>query len=79
VHWESVSLPAGFLTLLTRMNHPTTFISYAYDSPEHKRWMRQLADELISRYGVPVLLDQYELEVGHELTYLYELQPLSAA
>jgi len=54
------------------MNRPTTFISYAYDSPEHKRWVRQLADDLISRYGVPVLLDQYELEAGHELTYFME-------
>lgn len=54
------------------MYRPTTFISYAYDSPEHKRWVRQLADDLISRYGVPVLLDQYELEAGHELTYFME-------
>ncbi len=54
------------------MNRPTTFISYAYDSPEHQRWVRQLADDLMSRYGVPVLLDQYELEAGHELTYFME-------
>lgn len=54
------------------MYRPTAFISYAYDSPEHRQWVRQLADNLMSRYGVEVLLDQYELEAGHELTHFME-------
>lgn len=53
-------------------HHPVTFISYAYDSPKHEEWVRQLAHDLRTRYGVDILLDKYELAAGRELTYFME-------
>lgn len=47
------------------------FISYSWDSEEHKAWVLQLADELIKN-GVDVLLDQYELRLGRNLNYFME-------
>lgn len=39
--------------------HPVVFISYSWDSPEHKTWVRKLSDDLRTRYSVYTLLDQY--------------------
>ena len=41
------------------------FISYAWDTDEHKEWVRRFADELI-RNGVDVILDQYDLSLGDD-------------
>lgn len=49
----------------------TVFISYSWDDEEHKEWVRSLADDLV-KHGVDVLLDQYDLSVGHELTFFME-------
>lgn len=54
------------------MNRPKVFISYSWDSEEHKEWVLQLANDLISKYGVEVLLDQYELTAGKDLMYFLE-------
>ena len=35
------------------------FISYSWDSDEHKAWVRKFADDLGREYGIHVLLDQY--------------------
>ncbi len=44
----------------------TVFISYSWDSEEHKAWVRMLADRLTEK-GIEVLLDQYQ-EPGTSLT-----------
>lgn len=36
------------------------FISYSWDSEEHKTWVRHLVDKLLQS-GIPVILDQYDL------------------
>ena len=41
------------------------FISYSWDSDEHKDWVRDFADALISN-GVAVTLDQYDLNLGDD-------------
>ena len=48
-------------------NNPiTVFISYSWDSEEHKAWVKMLADRLTDE-GLEVLLDQYEIP-GNSLT-----------
>jgi hypothetical protein len=50
---------------------PTAFISYSWDSEEHKLWVRHLAEKLRSQ-GVKVILDQWHLNVGGDRTYFME-------
>ena len=47
------------------------FLSYSWDSMEHKGWVLQLADRLLGA-GLDVILDQYELRVGKNLTHFME-------
>ena len=54
------------------MNRPTLFISYSWDSEDHREWVLNLANDLISKYGITVHLDQYELSAGKDLTYFME-------
>jgi len=49
----------------------TVFISYSWDSEEHKEWVLLLSKYLIEN-GVDVILDQYDLEVGADMTYFME-------
>ncbi len=53
------------------MTPPTVFISYSWDSEAHKEWVLNLAENLIKN-GVDVLLDQYELSAGKEMTFFME-------
>lgn len=53
------------------MQNPKVFISYSWDNEEHKQWVLQLADRLLSD-GVEVKLDRYELKLGNHLTYFIE-------
>jgi hypothetical protein len=46
---------------------PSVFISYTHDSEQHKAWTRTLAEDLMDA-GVNVLLDQWDLSPGHDLT-----------
>jgi hypothetical protein len=50
---------------------PRAFISYSHDSPFHKDWVRALAQRL-TRDGVDVVLDQWDLSVGDELPRFME-------
>jgi len=45
------------------MTSPTCFISYSWDSDEHKAWVRHLAIEL-QRNGVKTNLDQWDIHPG---------------
>lgn len=47
------------------------FISYSWDSDEHKAWVKHLADRLFAE-GVDVVLDQYEAQSGDNVTYFME-------
>jgi hypothetical protein len=50
---------------------PTAFISYSWDSAEHKLWVRELAKKLRGS-GVDVKLDHWELAPGDELPHFME-------
>ncbi|MCA8323800.1 toll/interleukin-1 receptor domain-containing protein [Burkholderia cepacia] len=46
---------------------PRVFISYSWDTPEHRTWVAQLATAL-RRDGIDVILDQWHLGLGEELS-----------
>jgi hypothetical protein len=50
----------------------TVFISYSWDNPEHQDWVLNLAKDLMSKYGLNVILDQFELSAGKDLTFFME-------
>ena len=52
-------------------NPPKVFISYSWDSDEHKAWVLNLANELV-KSGVDITRDQYELRLGRNLTHFME-------
>ena len=47
------------------------FISYSHDSPEHKRWVSELAAEL-RRNDVEIIFDQWALNFDQDLTQFVE-------
>jgi hypothetical protein len=49
----------------------TVFISYSWDSEEHKKWVLDLANKLVKE-GVNVILDRYELRPGKSLPHFVE-------
>jgi hypothetical protein len=53
------------------MTHKTIFISYSWDNEDHKEWVLNLANGLVTN-GIDVLLDQYDLSAGNEMTYFME-------
>jgi hypothetical protein len=48
------------------------FISYSWDGQEHQDWVLKLAKDLISKYGIEVILDQFDLNAGNEMTFFME-------
>lgn len=52
-------------------NAPKVFISYSWDSEDHKAWVKRLADKLIGN-GVDVILDQYDCPPGTNFPYFME-------
>jgi hypothetical protein len=50
---------------------PKSFISYSWDSPEHKAWIKALATQLRGD-GIDVTLDQWETVPGDRLTEFME-------
>ncbi len=59
------------------MSIPKAFISYSHDSPEHKKWVLDLATRLRSS-GVDAVIDQWDLRPGDDLAHFMETQ-LTAA
>ena len=53
--------------------HPSVFISYSWDSEDHKRWVREFSSRLVAN-GVVVRLDQWEIQPGDSLTAFMEMQ-----
>lgn len=58
--------------------HPKLFISYSHDSEAHKAWVLKLATDLRQHMGVDVILDQWDLRIGGDLS-LYMEQGLTEA
>lgn len=50
---------------------PVAFISYSWDTPAHKSWVRELAERLVNN-GVQVILDQWHLGPGQSVTKFME-------
>jgi hypothetical protein len=50
---------------------PVAFVSYSWDSPGHKEWVRELAERL-AESGVDVILDQWHLGPGQSVTHFME-------
>ena len=42
------------------------FISYAWESEQHRAWVKALANRLLGD-GIEAILDQYDLELGDRL------------
>ena len=47
--------------------NPKVFFSYSHDSPEHKRWVSELAAKL-RHSGIDAILDQWDLGLGDDIT-----------
>jgi TIR domain len=50
---------------------PTVFISYSWDSADHRAWVRRLAGDLRAA-GVDAWLDQWEVQLGDDVTEFME-------
>ena len=53
------------------MTSPTCFVSYSWESEDHKSWVRDFASDL-QKNGVHVYLDQWDLRPGADLTKYME-------
>ena len=62
---------AGAVTQSNNSDVPTAFMSYSWDSPEHKTWVLRLAERL-RKDGINVVLDQWDLPIGGDRTYFME-------
>lgn len=51
--------------------HIKVFISYSWEDDNHKDWIRELANRLISD-GIEVTLDQYDVSIGDRLPQFME-------
>ncbi len=47
------------------------FISYSHDSPDHKKWVGELASKLVKN-GIDVILDQWDLGLGDDIPKFME-------
>ena len=52
--------------------NPKLFISYSHDNKEHKEWVKKLATDLRQYMGVDVILDQWDLRFGGDLSLFME-------
>jgi hypothetical protein len=43
---------------------PRVFVSYSWDSDAHKKWVESLSIDLNSKYGILVILDEWDLKYG---------------
>lgn len=51
--------------------NPKVFISYSWEDNDHKAWVKELADRLISD-GIDATVDQYDLQLGDRLPQFME-------
>lgn len=67
---ESPKIKKAMQTTISE-DFETVFISYSWDTEEHKKWVLDLADKLVKE-GVNVILDRYELRPGKSLPHFVE-------
>lgn len=70
---EDGQLGGSWLTMYEKLfqvkqEKKTIFISYAWDSKEHKEWVKNVAKELEKEKDIKAELDQWDLELGEYLT-----------
>ena len=53
-------------------NRPVAFMSYSWETEEHKAWVLALATRLVSEGGVNIILDQWYLHYGMDKTVFME-------
>lgn len=53
------------------MGNPKVFISYSWSSPEHERWVIDLASQL-RESGADAILDKWDLKEGHDAVAFME-------
>lgn len=58
---------------MKKMDAPKVFISYSWDSEEHKEWVKAFADRLHDD-GIDVIIDQRNLALGDRLPQFMEQQ-----
>jgi len=51
---------------------PVAFISYSWDSEEHKKWVLALASRIQGKDGVKIILDRWDLRPGEDRTMFME-------
>ncbi len=56
----------------TLKGKPAVFISYSWDSEEHKNWVLKLAEKLVKEGGVDVRLDRWYLNAGKSIPVFIE-------
>lgn len=54
------------------MNKKKIFVSYSWDSEEHKEWVKKLADSLEEYFEIHVVFDQYDLDLFTDKNYFME-------
>lgn len=64
-------LSPAMVRLTANMKNPTAFISYSWDSTEHKDWVCRLATRLRAD-GIDVKLDQWHVAPGDQLPQFME-------
>jgi hypothetical protein len=55
--------PSDETQLRPESGGPTVFVSYSWDSPDHKAWVLRLANRLTAN-GIKVVIDQKDLKLG---------------
>ncbi|GIN72394.1 hypothetical protein J14TS2_28690 [Bacillus sp. J14TS2] len=45
---------------------PKVFISYSWSSEDHKQWVLELAEKLVEKSGLDIILDRWHGVVGHD-------------
>jgi hypothetical protein len=68
---ESVSEHTAISDQYARESNPKAFISYSWDSEQHRRWVIALATRLREK-GVNVVLDHWHLKLGADKTMFME-------
>jgi len=51
---------------------PVVFVSYSWDTPEHEKWVLDLATRLHEHGGVNVILDKWHLRMGMPVPFFME-------
>lgn len=57
--------------MMSSSSPPKVFVSYSHDSEQHKNWVRLLAERLRSD-GIDIVLDQWEIGPGDDVTSFME-------